>query len=318
MARILVAGLVNLETTLRVEGFPLPYTPVHYAFHRIHSAVSGVGFNVALALHTLGHEVRFLTLLGQDAAGELARQQLAAHGLLGPGVQSTLKETAQSVILYDHTGRREIQVDLKDIQEQNYPLPLARTELASCDLAVLCNINFTRGLLAPTRAAGIPIATDVHTLPALEDAYNRDYLEHANILFMSGDALPEPPPAWARQVLGRYHPDVLVIGAGSEGAWLHTPAQPAPILVPAAKVRPVVNTIGAGDALFSAFLHGYLTLGQAGPALQQAVLFAGHKIGETSAAAGFLTAQELSALAALHKHDTPLDHDAGSSPANLL
>lgn len=296
MARILVAGLVNLETTLRVEGFPLPYTPVHYAFHGIHSSVSGVGFNVALALRTLGHEVRFLTLLGQDTAGNLARSGLQTHGLDGPGVRSVLKETAQSVILYDGTGRREIQVDLKDIQEQSFPLDIFRRELDGCALAVLCNINFTRGLLAPARAAGIPIATDVHALSDLDDPYNRDYLEHADILFMSGDALPEPPPDWARRVLSRYQPRALVIGAGAEGAWLHTPAQPAPEHIPAAAVRPVVSTVGAGDALFSAFLHGYLEHGQAGPALRQAVCFAGYKIGETSAAAGFLTAPELAAL----------------------
>jgi sugar/nucleoside kinase (ribokinase family) len=298
MARILVAGLVNVETTLRVDDFPLPYTPVHYAFDRIHSSVSGVGFNVALALRTLGHEVRFLTLLGRDAAGDLAGHELIRRGLHGLGVLHTLKETAQSVILYDGTGRREIQVDLKNIQEQSFPAEVFRPLLEGCDLAVLCNINFTRAMLAPTRAAGIPIATDVHTLRDLEDAYNRDYLEHAALLFMSGDALPEPPPAWARRVLARYHPQALVIGAGREGAWLHTPAQADPELIPAVTVRPVVNTIGAGDALFSAFLHGYLETREARAALRQAVVFAGYKIGETSAAAGFLDAAALQTLAA--------------------
>lgn len=298
MARILVAGLVNMETTLRVDGFPLPYTPVNYAFHRIHSAVSGVGYNVALALHTLGHDVRFLTLLGQDAAGELARRQLHALGLHGPGVRSTLKETAQSVILYDGTGRREIQVDLKDIQEQSFPLEVFERERAGCDMAVLCNINFTRGLLGPARAAGLTIATDVHTLNQLEDAYNRDYLEHAHLLFMSGDALPEPAPDWAVRTMARYRPRVLVIGAGPEGAWLHTPDQPAPMRVPAVAVRPVVNTIGAGDALFSAFVHGHVNGARPEVALRHAVVYAGHKIGEASAAAGFMTADQWAALLA--------------------
>lgn len=297
MARILVAGLVNIETTLRVDGFPLPYTPVHYAFHRVHSSVSGVGYNVALALQTLGHEVRFLTLLGADAAGELARQELAARGLHGPGVRHTLKETPQSVILYDDSGRREIQVDLKDIQEQSYPPEIFHDQRDGCDLAVLCNINFTRGLLGPAQAAGLPIATDVHTLRDLDDAYNRDYLAHADILFMSDEGLPEAPPAWAQRVMERYHPPILVIGAGRAGAWLHTPGQARPENIPAVAVRPVVSTIGAGDALFSSFLHGYLETRDARSALRQAVVFAGYKIGETSAAAGFLDAASLDKLA---------------------
>lgn len=295
MSRILVAGLVNIETTVRVDGFPVPYQPVHYAFNRVHSSVSGVGFNVALALKTLGHEVRFLTLLGLDMAGELARARLKAAGLGGAGVQTTLTETPQSVILYDGSGQREIQVDLKDIQEQTYPQDVFQQAVSGCDLAVLCNINFTRALLAPTRALGIPIATDVHTLSNLDDTYNRDYLAHADLLFMSGDTLPVSPPDWMRLVRQRYHPRARVIGAGREGAWLSTP-QADPLLVPAVFVRPVVSTIGAGDALFSAFLHGYLANGNPRSALQQAVAFAAHKIGESSASSGFLTASELTLL----------------------
>ena len=297
MARILVAGLVNIETTLRVDEFPLPYTPVHYAFNRVHSSVSGVGLNVALALKTLGHEVRFLTLLGRDPAGQLARSQIEAHGLLGPGVLHQLSETAQSVILYDGSGRREIQVDLKDIQEQSFPLAVFQTERNGCDLAVLCNINFTRALLAPAQAAGLPIATDVHTLRDLDDTYNRAYLAHAEVLFMSDEGLPESPPAWAGRVMARYQPHVVVVGAGAQGAWLHTPAGVAPELIPAVPVRPVVSTIGAGDALFSSFLHGYLETRDPRAALRQAVVFAGYKIGETSAAAGFLSAPALRDLA---------------------
>ncbi|HRF98849.1 MAG TPA: PfkB family carbohydrate kinase, partial [Aggregatilineales bacterium] len=68
MAQILVAGLINIETTLKIDSFPIPYNPVHYPFFGINSTVSGVGYNVAKALTTLGHEVNFLSLLGDDAA----------------------------------------------------------------------------------------------------------------------------------------------------------------------------------------------------------------------------------------------------------
>ncbi len=291
---------MNIETTLRVDGFPVAYQPVHYAFHRVHSSVSGVGLNVALALKALGHEVRFLTLLGRDAAGDLARARLAAAGLDGPGVLTSIAETPQSVILYDGTGRREIQVDLKDIQEQSFPVASFEEASEGCALAVLCNINFTRALLAPARAAGLPIATDVHVLGDLDDAYNRDYLAQADILFMSGDGLPAPPPVWVARLRGRFAPRVVVVGSGAEGAWLSTSEQPEAVRIPAVAMRPVVSTIGAGDALFSAYLHGHLCNRAAATALRHAVLFAGHKIGEASAAAGFMTAGELARCAEAH------------------
>jgi acarbose 7IV-phosphotransferase len=48
-----------------------------------------------------------------------------------------------------------------------------------------------------------------------------------------------------------------------------------------------------GDALFSAFVHGYVENKDPYHAMQKAVLFAGYKIGETGAAEGFMSAQQL-------------------------
>jgi ribokinase len=44
--RILVSGLINLETTLRVEQFPLAYEPVRFPFFGVQTAVAGVGYNL--------------------------------------------------------------------------------------------------------------------------------------------------------------------------------------------------------------------------------------------------------------------------------
>ena len=72
MKRVLVAGLCNVETSLRIEGFPLRYSPVHYPFHGVRSAVSGVGWNVAAALTALGAAVHFgdaAVVEGEHGAG---------------------------------------------------------------------------------------------------------------------------------------------------------------------------------------------------------------------------------------------------------
>jgi acarbose 7IV-phosphotransferase len=68
--------------------------------------------------------------------------------------------------------------------------------------------------------------------------------------------------------------------------------------LPAVKTRSIVNTIGAGDALFSAFVHGHVATGDPYAALQQAVVFAAYKIGETSASQGFLDEATLVRLCA--------------------
>ena len=294
--RLLVSGLINIETTLRVDGFPLPYFPVCYPFFGLHTTVSGVGYNIAKALTVLAHDVRFLSLTGRDAQAQLVAAALQAEGIPGEGVLNALDETPQSVILYDGTGRRQIHVDLKDVQERPYPLDAALAAAEGCALAAVCNINFSRPLLAALKARGVTIATDVHALADLEDPYDRDFMAAADILFMSHERLPAAPAAWARRVVQRYHPQVLVVGLGGDGALLAVPRDGFFGRLPALVTRPVVNTIGAGDALFAAFLHGYDTSHDPYDALRRATLFASYKIGAAGAAEGFLTGAELADL----------------------
>lgn len=306
MAEILVAGLINVETTLRVPGFPVAYEPVRYPFFGVNTTVSGVGLNVAKALTTLGDKVRFLSLIGRDAAGRLVYDTLAELDMNSGLVIAQLDQTAQSVILYDGEGRRQIHVDLKDIQEQTYPPALFEEALPHCSLAVLCNINFTRPMLAQVRQAGKAIATDVHTISDLEDPYNQDYMAAADILFMSHERLPVEPEEWVRRLLNRYGAAVIVVSLGAEGALLAVRADNFMERIPAVTTRPIVNTIGAGDALFSCFVHEYNQTADPYPAIEKAIVFASYKIGATGAAEGFLTEEELNQLVKRQLHGTNL------------
>lgn len=298
MHNILISGLINLETTLRVERFPLTYEPARYPFFGVNSTISGVGYNLAKALTILGEQVTFLSLIGDDLAGKMVRHALHADEIDDRHILAAMPATAQSVIIYDAHGRRQIHTDLKDIQDRSYPAPPFERALRQSDLAVLCNINYNRPFLAAARAAGVPVATDVHAIADIEDPYNQDFMAAATILFLSDEQLPDTPEAFARALQERYGAAVIVIGLGGAGALLAVKEGDFMARLPAVSVRPVVNTIGAGDALFSAFLYGYQHGDAPYRALQRAILFAGYKIGATGAADGFLTARELAQLEA--------------------
>lgn len=293
MARILVCGHSNIETTVAMEQFPIEYTPVRYPFFGIQTAVAGVGYNIAKALTTLGSPVNFLSLVGSDVAGEQVRQQAQADGLGTEYIVAGMPQTAQSVILYDKQGKRLCNTDLKDVQKRPYPPDLFQEALQNSDLAILCNVNYARPFLAQAQAANIPIASDVQTIADLDDEYNRDYMAAATILFMSDEHLPLPPEQWTKKLQNKFGTEIVVIGLGTQGALLAVKANNFCERLPAMQVRPVVNTIGAGDALFSAFNHFYRTSHDPYTALQKAILFASYKIGSDGAAAGFLTEAEI-------------------------
>lgn len=294
---ILVSGLINIETTIKIDQFPIEYSPVRYAFNAIQSSPSGVGYNVAKALTTLGNTVHFLSMTGNDMAQLLVMNALSDSNIATRYILNTLSSTPQSVILYDSSGRRAINVDLKNAQEVPYPAHLAETALNDAEIAVLCNINFSRPLLSIAKAKGKTIATDIHTISNLDDDYNRDFMAQATILFQSNEKLPVSPEEWVKQIFNRYGVEIVVIGLGKEGALLAVRQDNFMERLPAVATRPIISTIGAGDALFSAFIHGYYHTKNPYHALKNAIVFASYKIGEASASEGFLTHLELDALA---------------------
>lgn len=293
MARFLVAGLINIETTLKVDGFPIEYTPVQYPFFGVNSTVSGVGYNLSKALTILGGTVDLLSLIGDDDAEKLIRTNLKGLHIADKYVQSALKNTPQSVILYDTNGKRAIFTDLKDIQDQPYPLAIAEHVVNMCDMAVIGNINFSRPMLALAKQKNKPIATDVHAISQIDDPYNRDYMASATILFQSHERLPVSPEVWAKWVYETYGTPIIVIGLGADGALLAVHDDHFVERIPAVHTRPVVNTIGAGDALFSAFIHEYAQTQDVYHSMQCAIVFASYKIGAVGGADGFLTGDEL-------------------------
>ncbi|MCX7772447.1 MAG: carbohydrate kinase family protein [Clostridia bacterium] len=303
MSRVLVAGLTNIETTLKIEGFPIAYNPVNFPFFGVASTVSGVGINLAKAFTALGDKVDLLTLLGNDMQANAVYEELTKCGVSTEHVlKASIKETPQSVILYDPTGRRQIYTDLKDIQEAVYPAQVYNEALDKCDIAAICNINFSRPLLKAAKEKGKLIATDVHVLKDIHDAYNSDYMRHANILFMSNEGISEPYEDFAKELLAEYDNDILVIGLGSQGALLYVKKDNFMGRFKAVQTRQIINTIGAGDSLFTSFVHYYAKTGDPYESIKRAIVFASWKIGEKGAAQGFLSETQLEELYQTVKH----------------
>ena len=290
---ILVSGLLNTETTTAVRGFPINYYPIDYAFFGVNTAVSGVAFNLAKALRTLGDRVRLTSMTGSDFAADYIRHELRELDIDTEFVKSVLQQTPSSVVLYDPEGKRQIYCDLKDIQDTAYPFDPA--VLDGIDLVAACNINFNRPLLRLAKAAGKIIATDVHVLSNIHDDYNREFMEHADILFLSDEAVGDGWRDFMLALANTYPCRIIVMGRGSKGAAMYLRETGEIMTLPAASAGKVVNTVGAGDSLFSSFLHFYAKGLAPVDALNRAQVFAAHKITVSGASKGFVTEQTVEA-----------------------
>lgn len=293
MGKILVGGLINLETSVNITSFPINYSPIKYPFFGINTTISGVGYNISKALATLGDNVDLLSIIGNDFIGKTIKERLKLDLIYDRYVINTLKNTANSVILYDKNGRRQIYCDLKEIQEIKYPIEYFDTALKECTISILCNINFCRPLLERAKKYKKDIATDIHIVSDIKDEYNKDFMQNANILFMSHESLPVSPEEWAKKIINEYGTEIIVIGLGEKGALLSVKKDNFIERIPSVKTKEVINTVGAGDALFACFVHFYNRNKDPYDAIKKAIVFASYKIGFTNASDGFLTEKEL-------------------------
>lgn len=289
--KILVSGLLNTETTTAVRGFPIHYYPIDYSFFGVNTAVSGVAFNLAKALKTLGDEVRLVSMTGHDFAAAYIVDSLRELEISTEYVQPILRQTPSSVVLYDPEGKRQIYCDLKDIQEM--PCDFSSEILEDIDLVVACNINFNRPLLRLAKGAGKLIATDVHVLSDIHDDYNREFMEYADILFLSDEHIRENFREFLYKLADTYPSQIIVLGRGSRGAAMYLRRTGEIVEMPAVSAGQVVNTVGAGDALFSAFLHYYAKGLSPIDALCRAQIFAAYKITANGASNGFVPEQTI-------------------------
>ena len=74
MAKFAVAGIVQVETIVRVEDIPVRYSPVTNMPDTVFTYVGGDAYNERVALKALGDEVEFFSMVGkQDLRGILWR-----------------------------------------------------------------------------------------------------------------------------------------------------------------------------------------------------------------------------------------------------
>ena len=296
MSRIVVSGLVNVETTLNIGKFPVEYTPIEYKFFGLKSNVAGVAYNVAKALVTLENNVELLSMLGKDGESKVVLEGIKSANIQDKFILPKLNETPTSLILFDTEGKRKIYCDLKDIQETEYPMDNAKEAIEAADLVVACNCNFNRPLLKMAKEMGKTIATDVHVLSDLNDDYNRDFMQYADIVFMSDEIIVSDnknPWDFLKQMYVMYTPKVIVLGRGSKGALMYLGEKDEFVELPAVKTNEVVNTVGAGDALFSAFVHFYAKGMDVTECLKRAQIFASLKIAYNGASLGFASEEEI-------------------------
>lgn len=294
MGKFLVAGIVQRETIVKVDRIPIVYEGVTVKSDTIFTSTGGDAYNESLALTWLGNSVDFMAMMGKEEGLELINPQDSEVKLVTDYVLPILKDTPMAVAFYDNSSRKQqIFEDLKDVRDVAYDQELFRERAARAEMLVVSNVNFCRPLVQIGKELRKPIAVNLKEYRKEKLEYNEDFLKAADILYVSDDYLIDEPYEFVKSLAAKYRPEIIILGQGAAGLILYDKNKNIITHYNTVKTNEIVNTVGAGNALFSCFLHFYNKTHDSVYAVKNAMLFASFKIGFMGTSNGFMTEQEI-------------------------
>jgi ribokinase len=290
----MVAGLAQYEVIVKVEELPLPYAQYESLPDIINTGIGGAGFNEAMALKWLGDDVDFMSMVARN----MPRRQIEANlkyyniRMSTEYVLPMLDGMPTAVILYSK-GKRQTFEDLKDIRTVEYDYDTFERCIQDKDMVLISSNNFCRPLIELSKKYNKPLAVNMRSMRDDKITYKEDFLKGADIIYISDNDLENDYYEVVKRCSENYKAEVIIMGIGEKGTLLYTRKDNSFIEYKPVKTTEIVNTIGAGNALFSSFLHYYVKTGNARDSIKNALLFASYKIGFVGTSNGFLTEEQI-------------------------
>lgn len=294
MGKFLVAGIVQRETIVKVDRIPIEYAGVTVRPNTIFVSTGGDAYNESIALKWLGNSVDFMTMIGKEESMELLNPPDCEVKLVTDYVLPGLHHTPTAVVLYDNSRKQQIFEDIKDIREAVYDENLFRERTMRAEMLVISNANFCRPLVHIGKELRKPIAVNIREYRKDKVKYNEDFLRAADILYVSDDHLIDEPYEFVKLLAAKYRPKIILLGQGAAGVILYDKDKNIIAHYDTVKTNEIVSTVGAGNALFSCFLHFYNKTHDSVFAVKNALLFASYKIGFMGTSNGFMTEDQIS------------------------
>lgn len=293
MSSIVIAGITQIESIVKVSEIPIAYAAFTPASGTIFTAPGGDAFNMSLAMSWLGDRVEFMTVVGKDQNMGIFNPPNREVTLATTYVLPIMKETPMEVLFFDQTRKQQVFEDLKDIRDVTFDMDLARPRVEDSDMVVLSNANFCRPFIKLAKDKGKKLAVKIHHFDYEKEVFNEDFLKSADILYFSDNTIGGDPYDFVREMADKYDPETIMLGQGEKGLILYDKERNTNVHYNPVGAGQVVNTAGAGNATFACFLHYYLKNGDSVEAVKKALMFSANKVGYIGTSNGFMTEEQL-------------------------
>jgi fructokinase len=234
--------------------------------------LGGAPFNFSYHAHRLGHEVLFLSAVGDDRRGRAVIEQAKAMGLSTDFIRRAEAPTGTVTVALDAAGKptftihRPAAYDLLRLSESDFAA-IARWRPDWIAFGTLHQMDPSIRALLGRLIETNPGARRLYDINLRKESYTPELiaglLPLANVVKLNDDEVVEmermfPPTAgsleaFCRSWSARYNWEAVCVTLGARGCAVLVGEAFAE--VPGYKVD-VVDTVGSGDAFTAAFLHG--------------------------------------------------------------
>jgi ribokinase len=249
VTRVVCAGHVNWDVTLRVERLPDPDGEAAVTGRR--TAGGGSASNTAAALSGLGVDAALLGSVGDDEYGRLARAELAEAGVDCTALRTVVgAPTAVKYLVVDGAGQVMVLAD-DGANEAFAATDLNRERLAAADLLHLTGQDPRTAAELARRAAAVDVPVSVDPGRRVGDRDFTPAVSRADYVFVNGREAEAARTAGLTDGLD----GVTVVTRGDGGGEVRT--DDGVVRHPGFDVD-AVDTAGAGDAFAAGFLRARL------------------------------------------------------------
>lgn len=279
--------VVTMGETMALWRMDQPGPPVNGASGTL--GFGGADSNVAIGLARLGHSVRWISALGQDAMGRMIAAGIDAEGVETKVRFSKTNPTGlmikspstgmERVVTFYRSGSAASCMDVEDISEAGLvSVRILHFSGITPMLSESC-VALMRKAVGICKQLGVLVSFDVNHRAALWNdlaaaAIYREFCAMSDIVFgdreelemIAGQGLGDSDLLDRVSQLG---PETVVMKLGAQGAVSRSGAQT--VTQPAFQVD-VVDTVGAGDA----FVAGYLSALLDGESMSERLLRAAY------------------------------------------
>jgi sugar/nucleoside kinase (ribokinase family) len=252
MHRIAILGGTTFDHIVHLNELPkpIPHT-IHVA--PFHEATGSTGAGKALSLAKLGMPIKLYSVLGNDSYGMAIVEHLRQENI-DFTFDFDPSGTERHFNIMDSEGGRISMFVTQSSENPPISLQAVSSIVDWADVIVINIISYCKHLTEMVASTGKPVWTDLHDYDGVS-SYHEPFIKASRFIHLSSDNLPDYRPTMQRFIdEGK---ELVVCTHGKQGATALTSSYEW-FEQDAIFEYPLVDSNGAGDCFFSAFLAGYL------------------------------------------------------------